>query len=158
MCEETIQETWPQLISALQSQGSSTIQSQLIRKDGAAFPVEIAVNPIRFDGTQFICTIIRDITKQKLLENQLRHHAENLDQILAQRTLELAGERVRTRTILEALGEAVLVSDKDLQIQYPIHSISTSITILIIRKRIMQLLVRKFLNRQKANLMYLWPV
>ncbi len=124
---EMVQQTWNRMFSELKYARSMTLESQLQRKDGIHFPVEIAFNPIKFDENQFICAIIRDITDRKLLEEQLRHHAQNLDQVLAQRTLELAGERVRTRTILEALGEAVLVSDKDLQIQY-VNKAATKLT------------------------------
>ncbi len=124
---ELVRQTWNRMFSELRYERSLTLESQLQRKDGIHFPVEIAFNPIKFDNNQFICAIIRDITDRKLMEEQLRLHADNLDQVLTQRTLELAGERIRTRTILEALGEAVLVSDKDLRIQY-VNKAATQLT------------------------------
>jgi PAS domain S-box-containing protein len=45
------------------------------------------------------------------LHEQLRRHAADLEQVVAARTAELRQERDRTRHILEALGEAVVVTD-----------------------------------------------
>ncbi len=49
---------------------------------------------------------------------KLQNYTDHLNQSLAQRTLELEGERDRTQSILEALGEAVFVADLDGTIQY----------------------------------------
>ncbi len=49
---------------------------------------------------------------------RLQTYADYLDNALAQRTLELKSERDRTRSILEALGEAVFVTDLDGRIEY----------------------------------------
>lgn len=46
-----------------------------------------------------------------LLHQQLQHHVDNLESIVAMRTNELMAERDRTQAILEALGEAVVVTD-----------------------------------------------
>ncbi|HJS29969.1 MAG TPA: ATP-binding protein [Anaerolineales bacterium] len=48
----------------------------------------------------------------------LQNYAEFLDHALAQRTGELRSERDRTRAILDALGEAVVVTDLNWKIQY----------------------------------------
>jgi PAS domain S-box-containing protein len=52
------------------------------------------------------------------LHQQLRQHATNLEEIVTQRTLELQIERDHTRSILEAVGEAVVVANLDGAIQY----------------------------------------
>lgn len=53
-----------------------------------------------------------------LLHEHLHEHAEGLEEIVAERTLELQRERDRTRAILEALGEAVVVTDVAGVIEY----------------------------------------
>lgn len=52
------------------------------------------------------------------LFQRLQNYAEYLDKSLAQRTRELEGERDRNQAILEALGEAVVVTDLDGTIRY----------------------------------------
>jgi PAS domain S-box-containing protein len=52
------------------------------------------------------------------LHQQLRQYATNLEEIVTQRTLELQIERDHTRSILEAVGEAVVVANLDGAIQY----------------------------------------
>ncbi|WP_165774878.1 response regulator [Candidatus Viridilinea mediisalina] len=53
-----------------------------------------------------------------LLNQQLQYHVNSLETIVATRTYELQVERDRTQAILEALGEAVLVTDADGIISY----------------------------------------
>ncbi|MEO7910792.1 MAG: response regulator [Roseiflexaceae bacterium] len=52
------------------------------------------------------------------LHQQLRQHAASLEEIVTLRTLELQIERDHTRSILEAVGEAVVVASLDGAIQY----------------------------------------
>lgn len=52
------------------------------------------------------------------LYHELQRHAENLEATVVQRTRELQVERDRTQSILESLGEAVIVTDVDGTIKY----------------------------------------
>jgi two-component system cell cycle sensor histidine kinase/response regulator CckA len=52
------------------------------------------------------------------LYQKLQQYADGLEATVAQRTLELQRERDRTQSILEALGEAVVVADWEGTIQY----------------------------------------
>ncbi|RRR76645.1 MAG: hybrid sensor histidine kinase/response regulator [Candidatus Viridilinea halotolerans] len=53
-----------------------------------------------------------------LLNQQLQYHVNSLEMIVTTRTYELQVERDRTQAILEALGEAVIVTDADGIISY----------------------------------------
>jgi two-component system phosphate regulon sensor histidine kinase PhoR len=52
------------------------------------------------------------------LYQELQDHAGNLEKAVTERTRELQAERDRTRAILEAVGEAVIVTDLKGEIQY----------------------------------------
>lgn len=59
-----------------------------------------------------------EIAERKRIEQELQRYASNLEKLVAERTSELQAERDRTRAILEAVGEAVIVTDLKGQIQY----------------------------------------
>jgi two-component system cell cycle sensor histidine kinase/response regulator CckA len=52
------------------------------------------------------------------LYQKLQQYADSLEATVAERTLELQSERDRTQSILEALGEAIVVADLEGTIQY----------------------------------------
>ncbi len=54
-------------------------ESYDIKKDGAAFPVEISAHRVNLDGLTYIFAIIRDITYRKLIENQLKESEQQLN-------------------------------------------------------------------------------
>jgi PAS domain S-box-containing protein len=71
---------------------------------------------------QSIASAVGEAIETARLHQRLQNYADFLDQALAQRTLELKGERYRTQSILEALGEAVVITDLEGNIQYVNHA------------------------------------
>ena len=67
---------------------------------------------------QSIATAAGQALEMADLHQQLRRQTTNLEATVAQRTLELQSERDRTRAILEALGEAVVVASPSGVIDY----------------------------------------
>jgi PAS domain S-box-containing protein len=65
-------EPWAELWRKLREEGSRTFESSQRRKDGTDFPVEITINHVRFEGTEYACIFARDITARRSLEAQLR--------------------------------------------------------------------------------------
>jgi PAS domain S-box-containing protein len=67
---------------------------------------------------QSIAIAIGQAMEAAQLYQDLQAHADNLEKTVAERTRELQSERDRTRAILEALGDAVAVTDVSGTIQY----------------------------------------
>jgi PAS domain S-box-containing protein len=67
---------------------------------------------------QSVATAASQAMEMAQLYQKLQRHAHDLEGMVIQRTLELQTERDRTRSILEALGEAVVVAGVDGLIQY----------------------------------------
>ena len=65
-------EAWPEEWRKLREEGSRTLETSQRRKDGTDFPVEITVNHVQFEGTEYACIFARDITARRSLEAQLR--------------------------------------------------------------------------------------
>lgn len=79
--------------------------------------------PRAFDGydlslMQSIGVAVGQALETALLYQDLQAHANNLEETVAQRTRDLQRERDRTKAILDALGEAVIVTDLSGQIRY----------------------------------------
>ena len=67
---------------------------------------------------QSVATAIGQAVEVAQLYQKLQQYADHLEEIVTWRTLELQTERDRTQSILEALGEAVVVTDIDGIIHY----------------------------------------
>jgi PAS domain S-box-containing protein len=65
-----------------------------------------------------IATAVGQSVETAQLYQRLQRHADDLEQVVDQRTRELAAERDRIRAILEALGEAAFVTDIEGQVDY----------------------------------------
>jgi PAS domain S-box-containing protein len=60
----------------LKKVGTQTFETQHKAKDGRIVPVEIMVNFIDFEGKEFSCCFVRDITERKQAEEALRESEE----------------------------------------------------------------------------------
>lgn len=52
-----------------------TFESQHLKKDGTAFPVEVSAQLVKISGKDYILAINRDITERKKMENKLVHQS-----------------------------------------------------------------------------------
>ncbi len=91
---------------------------RIMRKDGSVRWLEARGVRITYRGRYALQGAYIDITERKQAEQALVAERANMEKIVIQRTHELRRERDRTRAILEALGEAVMVIDLDGAIQY----------------------------------------
>jgi PAS domain S-box-containing protein len=67
---------------------------------------------------QSVATAVGQAMETGFLYQKLQRYADGLEETVAHRTLELQTERDRTQSILEALGEAVVVTDVEGVIRY----------------------------------------
>ena len=63
------------------------------RKDGAVFPIELTVTKMKYENKKLRVCIVRDITVRRRTENELRRHRDNLEELVNERTGELAVAR-----------------------------------------------------------------
>jgi signal transduction histidine kinase len=64
--------------------------TQHCRKDGGVFPVEVRIRLLRLGEYQYLVSLARDITERKQAEEELHRHREHLEELVAERTAELA--------------------------------------------------------------------
>ncbi|MEP1646911.1 PAS domain S-box protein [Rhodopirellula bahusiensis] len=69
---ESDPETYDNRLANAHSNGGDLFESVLRRRDGAEFPIEIALTPVTLQGKQFFFASIRDITLRKSHESQMR--------------------------------------------------------------------------------------
>ena len=70
---------WPYHWRELQDKGSLTFESIQRDRNGREFPVEIVANHLRFNGHEYNCAFVRDITDRKKQELDLRIAAKAFD-------------------------------------------------------------------------------
>ncbi|MCP3894894.1 MAG: PAS domain S-box protein, partial [Bacteroides sp.] len=73
-------EEYQQIWEDLKQGGSSKVQSFHHTKDGKRIPVEITLNYIQYEGKEYNCAFVRDITDRKKAEEELQKSMSELDE------------------------------------------------------------------------------
>jgi PAS domain S-box-containing protein len=63
-------------------EGSRVIETLHRSKDGRVYPVEVRVNRVQFDGKEYHCTFVSDISERKATENILRESEKRYRQLM----------------------------------------------------------------------------
>ena len=103
-------EVWPQHWEELKRRGSFTFESLHRTKDGRLVPVEITVNYLEYDGKEYNCASVRDITDRKQAEAALHKAHAELEEKVQQRTAELASankDLVTLNTVAEIVSRSL---------------------------------------------------
>jgi PAS domain S-box-containing protein len=69
---DVVAEMWPKIWDMLRQVRKSTMEARHRTKDGRVIPVEIAGNILMFEGVEYSCAFVRDISERKQLEQRLR--------------------------------------------------------------------------------------
>jgi len=72
-CDEI---NWPDQWQEIKRQGTMTFESQHRTKSDEHYPVEITVNHVCYDGQEYNCGFVRDISKRKAAEQALQSQEE----------------------------------------------------------------------------------
>ena len=71
-CPSWTEQSWADHWKEIKERGSFTLERSLRKKDGSYFPAEISVNYLVYDGKEYNCSFIRDITERKRAEDALQ--------------------------------------------------------------------------------------
>ena len=77
-----------------------------IGKDGRRFPVEVGLRPAETSSGRMVVATLIDISARKAIEERLRRHEEELEQLVAERTRELEAAQLEKERMLEQLIQA----------------------------------------------------
>ena len=82
-----------------------------LRKDGKIIFININTTKVILDGKEFIVGFLRDITKRKKLEDELRNYTRNLEKTVHERTKTIAEEKEKIDGIIKSMADGLLVTD-----------------------------------------------
>lgn len=83
-----------------------TIEITALRKDKTEFPIELSLSSWESNNERNYTAIIRDITKRKSDEDELRKHRDHLEELVKKRTHELAKTNTLSNQALELTNSA----------------------------------------------------
>ncbi|HEX7575763.1 MAG TPA: PAS domain S-box protein [Candidatus Methanoperedens sp.] len=102
---------WPYVREQFEKQARKEIELAkelpMKRKDGSVFYADVNSTPITLGGRTYLLGIFRDITERKQAEGKLK------DAIL-----EAQNEKNKSEAIISALGDRIIIQDKDYNIVY----------------------------------------
>lgn len=91
---------WPEHWEDLRAQQTMTLETEHIARDGTHVPVEVVANYLRFEGMEYNCAFVRDITERRRMEERIRV------------------DRARFFSILDALPTYIYLQAPDYSIRY----------------------------------------
>jgi PAS domain S-box-containing protein len=77
-----------------------------LTRSGKRFPVEIGLQPGDTDEGRLVVATVIDITRRRRIEEQLRRHEEDLEELVAERTRELYRAQEEKEQVMEQLIQA----------------------------------------------------
>jgi PAS domain S-box-containing protein len=79
------------------------------RKDGGIVFTDLSSSLVVLDGRRYILVALKDITERKRMEEELRLHAEHLEELVTARTSELRESEARHRGLYHTIADGIFV-------------------------------------------------
>jgi PAS domain S-box-containing protein len=98
-------ETW----HILRNEGAITFESRHRSKSGRTYPVEVRANFVAFDGKEYNCCFVTDISERKQTEDKLRKSEANLRTVAAA----LQKKQGLLRTLFNSIPDLIFYKDTE---------------------------------------------
>lgn len=89
-------EQWPLRWEEIKRARSLTTEREFLRRDGSLFPAEITGNYLEFEGSEYACISLRDITERRRAQQSLGLHAQQMERKNEELSAALAAAREAT--------------------------------------------------------------
>jgi PAS domain S-box-containing protein len=99
---------WPQIWEKMKQGDAPTFAARHTAKDGRVIPVEVSSNYLGFNGREYSCTFVRDVTRRKQSEDALKRSLAELETIVsAVSESDLTKRAVEDDTTLGRIAQSV---------------------------------------------------
>jgi len=105
LTDEYTRESWQQRWREISEHGAVRKEGVHKSKSGKVFPVDISINYLEFEGRDYLCAMVRDITARKAAEEHINSLNQSLEKRVEERTAELRDSREKYRLLIESLRE-----------------------------------------------------
>jgi len=105
LTDEYTSESWERRCQEVRKIGFQRKEGWHRDKDGKRFPVDISINHLEFEGHEYYCALVRDITARKAAEEHINRLNQSLEKRVEERTTELRDSREKYRLLIESLRE-----------------------------------------------------
>jgi len=98
-----------------------TFEWKHCKLNGKPFDAEVSLNILKLSGVSYIQAIVRDISEQKLAEEELKKYQNHLEELVRERTAELEEsnkENIKLSKAIEHSHATIVITNKEGNIEY----------------------------------------